>query len=251
MLLTSPVKDAQRDSSICFELKHSSAVTQFARLLAHKRELPVDVCAAGALLHDIYVITSGSYTDHAHRGVPIARAMLARVGGFSAVEIDEAERIVGHHSDKHIFSADPFVEFGKDVDVLDAFLYPGAFDWYLGNKPLPIFRHYLSRAAAVWTDLGLVPDSRFHLLDDYDGGWLAASCDLPATDLRGLLRDRRPSCRRAWFCETVRNGSRNTARRRGSAWLRRHGSPDHARPSATTFPRSSRFRYRIQPRSAA
>src|ERR1700734_3225605 len=65
LLRTSQVPDSARDSSIAFELKHSSAVVQFARLLARQRNLPVDVCAAGAVLHDIFVIVSGSYTDHA------------------------------------------------------------------------------------------------------------------------------------------------------------------------------------------
>jgi hypothetical protein len=176
LLTNAPLPDAARDSSVCFELKHSSAVTQFSRLLAAHRGLPVDTCAAGGLLHDIYVITSGSYTDHAHRGAPIAVAMLEDVGGFAEDEIENAERIVRHHSDKHVWSDDPFAEFGKDVDVLDAFLYPGAFDWYLANKPLDVFQHYLARAARMWTELGVPFDARFHLLDDYGGGWLDASC---------------------------------------------------------------------------
>jgi HD domain len=178
LLVESSVPDADRDSSIAFELKHSSAVTQFARLLAHKRQLPIDTCAAGALLHDIYVVTSGSYKNHAQQGVPIAMAMLSNVGGFSDVQKQAVTEIVGDHSDKHIFSRDPFREFGKDVDVLDAFLYPGAFEWYLGNKPMPIFAHYLTRAKTVWDELGLRPDPRFSILADYGSSWLDASCSL-------------------------------------------------------------------------
>lgn len=219
LLLASSVGDAERDSSICFELKHSAAVTQFARLLARKRGLPVDVCAAGALLHDIYVITSGSYADHAHQGTPIARAMLEDVGGFSAAEMEAAERIVWHHSDKQLVSTDPFAEFGKDVDVLDAFLYPGAFDWYLGNKPLSVFRHYLERAASVWGELSIGADPRFGLLDDFDAGWLDDACALR----RPFERSRPtppPRSTAAAPCLVVREGDDWIARFTRRTWAR-------------------------------
>jgi hypothetical protein len=183
MLLESPVEDESRDSSICFELKHSAAVTQFGRLLARRRGLPPELCAAGGLLHDIYVIVEGGYSDHAHRGAPIAREMVEAVGGFEESQILDLESIVYNHSDKHLNSDDPFAEFGKDIDVLDAFLYPGAFEWYLANKPLPVFRHYLTRARRVWAELEVPADSGFAVLDDYQPGWLDRSLPL-ASDLR-------------------------------------------------------------------
>lgn len=178
MLLGTRIGDDRRDSSIRFELKHSAAVTQFSRLLARARGLPIDVCAAGGLLHDIHVVATGSYADHAHLGAPVARAMAENVGGFSELEIQQIETIVWNHSDKHVVSDDPFAEFGKDADVLDAFLYPGAFDWYLANKPLATFRHYLSRATAIWNDLGIPPDPGFALLQDHGEGWLDGTLEL-------------------------------------------------------------------------
>jgi HD domain len=182
LLLSSTVDDAHRESSVCFELKHSSAVTQFSRLLARQRSLPVDVCAAGGLLHDIYVVVEGGYADHAHLGTPIARSMMEAVGGFQDSEIKDAESIVWNHSDKHLTSDDPFAEFGKDVDVLDAFLYPGAFDWYLANKPLATFFFYLSRAKRVWADLGVPAEPGFEMLDDFNDDWLNASTTIDSTE---------------------------------------------------------------------
>lgn len=172
MLLDSTVGDDARESSICFELKHSSAVTQFGRLLARRRGLPPEICAAGGLLHDIYVIVDGGYSDHAHKGAPIAREMCEKVGGFSESQILDIESIVYNHSDKHLVSENPFAEFGKDIDVLDAFLYPGAFEWYLANKPLPVFQHYLARAQRVWAELEVPADPGFASLDDYEPNWL-------------------------------------------------------------------------------
>ncbi|HEX6153206.1 MAG TPA: HD domain-containing protein [Solirubrobacterales bacterium] len=175
LLLQTDVPDERRESSICFELKHSSAVTQFARLLARRRGLPVELCAAGGLLHDIYVIVDGGYAEHAVKGAPIAQAMAEEVGGFSEAEIQDLDSIIRHHSDKHLTSEDPFAEFGKDVDVLDCFLYPGAFEWYLANKPLPVFQHYLTRATRVWEELGVPADPGFDLLEDYEPSWLGDS----------------------------------------------------------------------------
>lgn len=160
--------DDKRDSSIAFELKHSSGTMQFARALARKRSLDLDTAAAGALLHDVYVIEKGSYKNHAALGAPIARDYMDRVGGFTEQEISNAERLVANHSDKHIWSDDPYSEFGKDVDVLDCFLYPGAFDYYLLHKPYAVFVHYLKRAKRMWSDLNLPAEPIHTLLDEYE-----------------------------------------------------------------------------------
>ena len=174
-LLESELGDDRRDSSVAFELKHHHSVGQFARVLARKRGLPVEPCTVGALLHDVYVIVEGGYADHAHRGAPIALATIDAIGGFSEEERSMVERIVYHHSDKHLWSEDPFVEFGKDVDVLDCFLYPGAFGYYLRHKQLAVFAHYLRRADLVWDELGMPKDPRFRMLDDYGPSWLGES----------------------------------------------------------------------------
>jgi len=173
MLRTATVQDDSRDSSVAFELKHSSGVLQFGRLLAKRRQLPARAAAVGALLHDIYVVTEGRYKDHAHLGAPLAVDLMEQVGGFTAEEKRQVERIVFDHSDKHLISDDVLAEFGKDADVLDSFMYPGAFDFYLLAKPLGIFVHYLARAQRIWTQLGLPQDPALSMLDTYhEDDWL-------------------------------------------------------------------------------
>ncbi len=171
MLLTSELPDSKRDSSICWELKHQASCRQFAAILALKRGLPIEVCLVGLLFHDVYSAYSGKYKEHAHRSAELTKQILATIGGFSDEELDQIWSIIYHHSDKHIWTEDPFKEFGKDVDVLDCFLYEGAFGYYLGNKPLPVFQEYLRRAKKVWVELGLPVDIRFNLLDDYGSSW--------------------------------------------------------------------------------
>ena len=171
ILLSSSLGESERDSSVAFELKHHHSTAQFARVLARKRGLPIDACTVGALLHDIYVVTNGRYADHAHLGAPIAQAILDDIGGFTDTERSVVERIVYNHSDKHLQTRDPFVEFGKDADVLDCFLYPGAFDFYLRHKSLAVFEHYLARARTVWVELQLPSERRFDLLAGYGPRW--------------------------------------------------------------------------------
>jgi hypothetical protein len=172
LLLASPLTEEQRDSSVVFELKHHHSTAQFARVLARQRGLPLDACTVGALLHDVYVIREGRYADHAHLGAPIALRVMDEIGGFSDDERSIVDRIVFHHSDKHLRSQDPFVEFGKDADVLDCFLYPGAFGFYLRHKRLAVFAHYLERAKNVWREVGMPEEARFSILDTFGDGWM-------------------------------------------------------------------------------
>lgn len=176
LLKATSLSDGERESSVAFELKHSSGALQFGKALARKRALNPDTAAAGMLLHDIYVIEEGKYKDHAALGAPIAREYMEQASGFSEEEISDAETLVRNHSDKHVWSDDPYSEFGKDVDVLDCFLYPGAFDYYLLHKPLPVFLHYLKRAKRMWSDLNLPAEPIHTLLDEYEpGAWMPES----------------------------------------------------------------------------
>lgn len=170
-LLESKLLESDVESSICWELKHQASTIQFARILALKRDLPIDICAVGLLLHDIASIMYGKYKDHAQRGAVLAKEILSDLGGFSDEEEKQIVKIIQNHSDKHIWTDDPFKEIGKDVDVLDCFLYKGAFDYYLGNKSFPVFSGYLERAKKIWAELGLLPDIRFNILDNYNDHW--------------------------------------------------------------------------------
>ena len=186
-LLNSKVHDLQRESSICWELKHQASTVQFAKILALKRGLPIDVCIVGLLLHDIESIIHGKYESHAHKGTKIAAEILTQLGGFSEQEKKQIKKIIYHHSDKHVWTKDPFKEIGKDVDVLDCFLYDGAFGFYLGNKPLPIFKNYLKRAKKIWEELGLPQDIRFNILDGYNDHWFQKINTFPLNNMKGIL----------------------------------------------------------------
>ena len=44
LLLDTNLADEDRESSVAFELKHHHSTAQFARILARKRNLPIDIC---------------------------------------------------------------------------------------------------------------------------------------------------------------------------------------------------------------
>ncbi len=161
LLLASQLADSERESSIIWELKHSSGCAQIARILAQKRNLDVEISEVSSILHDIYVIVEGKYKDHAKLGAPIAEDILKEVGGFSDDEIGRITQAVVHHSEKEIYSDDPYIELVKDVDVFDCSLYKGAEGFYRIHKPEEIVKEYINRIRTIRKELGLNPEEVF------------------------------------------------------------------------------------------
>lgn len=155
LILSSKIPDNQRESSVVWELKHSSGCVQIARILAEKRKLNVELVEISAVLHDIYVIVFGTYKNHAKLGAPIAEKLLIDIGGFTAEEINTISSAIAHHSEKDIYSDDPYIELVKDADVFDCSLYKGAEGDYRINKPERVFVEYVKRIRKVRIELGL------------------------------------------------------------------------------------------------
>lgn len=155
LLLTSKLPDNKRESSIVFELKHSSSCCQIGKILAQKRKLNVELAAAACVLHDIYVITKGTYKNHARLGAPIAQKLLQEIGGFSETETEIISQAIAHHSEKEVHSDNPYVELVKDADVFDCSLYKNAEGFYKIHKPEHIFQEYVKRIKRVREELGL------------------------------------------------------------------------------------------------
>lgn len=161
LLLQSSMPDDERESSVIWELKHSSGCCQIARILSQKRGLDIEISELAALLHDIYVAVEGKYSNHAVNGAPLAEKLLNEVGGFTPEQIQVIVNAIAHHSEKEIYSDDPYVELVKDVDVFDCSLYRGSEDYYLLHKPSEIVKEYEKRAKAVREELGLPQGDTF------------------------------------------------------------------------------------------
>lgn len=161
LIQESKIPDGEREDSVIFEFMHTSGCMQVGRLLAQKRNLDVDIASVAAMLHDIYVIKNGTYKNHGPLGAPLAKEILEEIGGFSTEEVRIISDAVFHHSEKEIYSSDPFVELIKDVDVFDCSLYKGAEGFYRIHKPEQVFKEYVSRIRKVREELSLKPDEVF------------------------------------------------------------------------------------------
>ena len=155
LLLNSKISDKDRESSMIWELKHVAGCAQIGRIVAQKRKLDMDIAATASMIHDIYVIVHGNYKDHAKLGAPIAKKLLEDVGGFSKKQIETIVLAVAHHSEKEIYSDNPYVELVKDVDTFDCSLYRGAEGYYRLHKPKQIVDEYVKRLVKVRKELNL------------------------------------------------------------------------------------------------
>ncbi len=151
-LLNSKLPNANRESSIQWELKHSSGVIQMARLLAQKRGVDEELAEIAAGLHDINVIVNGGYEDHARKGEPIARELLNNSGQYSKTEVNKICEAIANHSDKHVHTNNPLVELIKDADCFDCFFYG---DTVYDYKPKEQLKNYYGRIIGIRKEFGL------------------------------------------------------------------------------------------------
>ena len=165
IILKSKMPDAERSWSKTFELKHTSAVTQIGRILAQKRGLDSTLAAIMCAMHDIYVFTTGRAAEHAHKGAPIAVALLKKTKRFTPKEIKLIASAIYNHTDKHIVSKNPYVELVKDADVLDCGLYDGVHDAYVYEKSPANCRAYFKRIKKVRKELGLPKDAKWDSIE--------------------------------------------------------------------------------------
>lgn len=155
LLLNSKVKDSKRDSSIVFELKHSSGVIEAARILAERRNLNVTLAEVIAALHDIEVVVNGSYKEHAKRGALIAKKMLSKISGFSDEEKEIVIDAIAHHSEKENHTNNPYCELIKDADAFSCSYFEGSETAYRKGKSPLVFQHTVDRIKKVRKELGL------------------------------------------------------------------------------------------------
>jgi uncharacterized protein len=153
-LLKSKIPDSKRESSIVWEIKHSSGCCQIGRLLAEKRKLNIDLVDVICVLHDVSSILRGTYKNHAVESAKITERILRNSKEFTEKEIGLITDAVKHHSEKNMHSDNPYAEIIKDVDVLDCSLYKNAEGYYKLHKP-KVYQAYVKRIKDVRRELGL------------------------------------------------------------------------------------------------
>lgn len=161
LILESQIPDSEREESQIFEFMHASGCMQIGRMLAQKRNLDVDTASVALIIHDISAIITGTYKDHAKKGALITEEILKQVGGFSDWEIQIITQAVLHHSEKEIYTDDPYIELLKDVDVFECSLYKNSEGFYKLHKPANVVLETVKRIKKVRKELGLKPNDVF------------------------------------------------------------------------------------------
>jgi uncharacterized protein len=114
---------AQKDAELqAAGWTHLYAVSQNAELIALRRGLAADLCAAAGLLHDIYTYRTGKEADHARLGAAEAPEILDRAGEWPQGDIETISGMIARHSDKQAVDG-PLDECLKDADVFSHWLY--------------------------------------------------------------------------------------------------------------------------------
>jgi len=119
---------------------HLYGVSQFAALLAKKRELNEEIAAMAGMLHDIYTYKEGSSLNHAKHGSVLSRIILKRLEITTEEETDLICEAIFNHSDK-LNTHDSYSELLKDADVLQHHLYNPSFK--TANKEIKRCEHIL------------------------------------------------------------------------------------------------------------
>ena len=155
MIIHSKLPDDKRESSIVWECKHSSSCIQVGRILAEKRGLNKEYAEIICALHDISVIKTGTYENHALESAKLAKEILNQTKDFTDDEVKLFTDSIAHHSEKQIYTDDPYIEFAKDADALDCSLYESVISYYRQEKPPNVYKEYINRFNRLRDELGL------------------------------------------------------------------------------------------------
>ena len=134
-----------RNSS--YFITHLYGVSEYAALLAYRRDLNPELASTCGMLHDIYQVTAGTTNDHGKKGAKVAKKILKSMGLYSNEEIEIIRTAIKRHSKKKKIH-EPYDELLKDADVLSHQLY---------NTGFPIINKEKVRYENLLVELGCKP----------------------------------------------------------------------------------------------
>ncbi len=147
------MEDFERDQPLTWSMKHMFSCSQISKLIAASRKLDIEIAGITGAIHDLFLIRTGIFEDHAPKGGPLVIDFLNKFnqtygeeyGYLSEKEIEIIYQATILHTDKTNYTKDEIVELTKDADALDRFLH---------GKDIP--KHYIPRYKAALKDLKLL-----------------------------------------------------------------------------------------------
>jgi len=117
--------------SLQWTYMHLFSCSQLIKIPAFNLGLSMELAAIAAALHDFGLLSTGIMKDHGAAGASLLDDFLNRYnnlyGKRRGIVTDEERGIiinaVRHHSEKAIYSSEPYLELLKDIDSLDRYLH--------------------------------------------------------------------------------------------------------------------------------
>lgn len=128
---------------------HLYSVAAVCALLAQRRGLDPELCAAAGMLHDISSYMTGDPSDHARLSSIEARDIMSGLHAFTPAEVDSVCEAIASHSAKDATDG-PMHELIKDADVLQHYLYnPALTDTAKSTPGMARLRRVLAELAVA------------------------------------------------------------------------------------------------------
>ena len=127
--------NAEERGEFYYVNEHMMAVSNFAAMLALKRDLNPEMATIMGLLHDIHTVLANDPTNHAVLGAIKAREILKELNILTCEELETVCNSIHNHSSKAIVQ-DNYSELLKDADVMAHYLF---------NVNLPVMQNEVER----------------------------------------------------------------------------------------------------------
>jgi uncharacterized protein len=116
LIMNEQVKHLERDQGLDSEYDHIREAVRYARMLALKRKIDIDLAGTVAAVQNIGRIVTGKDEGHAEAGYLPAKSLLKKLSCFSEKEIEQVAVAVRNQSRKEEIDA-PLDELAKDADI--------------------------------------------------------------------------------------------------------------------------------------
>lgn len=124
MIVDEQIAKMAKETDRKFAYIHLYGTSQFAMMLAIKRNIQPELCAVAAMLHDIalYTLNCGKGA-HAEKSAEYAESLLENMEAFSEEERQLITHAIRVHSQKLSKQDGVYAETLKDADVLSHYFY--------------------------------------------------------------------------------------------------------------------------------
>jgi len=130
---------------------HLYGVSNFAAVIAARRGLEMELSIVAGLMHDVSLLSSDDYENHARTSAEMTQEILTKMGIFLNDEIIVISNAIIHHNEIEVVHS-PYDEVLKDADIMHPFF---------NDIPEPAFMPAIPRLQKVFGELGILINLKY------------------------------------------------------------------------------------------